>query len=563
LGSETPAIYFDEDDNNNETVDERRYFYGLLQAAGMISDQKDTLKRSARQAMNLVKWLMVDWQEVSSSSSSNVNQNSTTEAINMFGKAFVSLPVVHYKHMNLHLHVTGNENDHRGGAKEDACCMISFILCHHRTETYERMAPVLLEEVVPSPVAQQAYDLWSARPGSHLTTVQQELIKKNTLQRQAEIAIQQRQEAVLLKQQKQLGMDHFQPRAIHHTSSGPVDADLDDDLYHDDGDGNDHPHNADGDHHHAKDGDRGGPFDDDDREDDELDDEEDDDIDELDVMAAIRKRQKTIRKEMMADGGHRGTIHAVRWADSRLAREIAVRERTLHNKNATNTTTTTATTTAAPITNTVRDSTDAILEIQAREDEKAKILGKDPLGIHQSITDIAPNAVIAANVMGNGINNNSEDYFDLRYFEARQAEQIEIALQEIQEDIMRAESMVAQQQSINNSYSPDEMLKKHLLQKASLEQLIESLGGLEMMENAVNVHSMNLTSNKASILPTRPTFNPLLFLTILHRKTAYKELLDSMERLSGRYNLEISLELCSISPYSRCVSINENLHLNT
>jgi hypothetical protein len=464
--------------------------------------------------------------------------------LNMFGKAFVSLPVQHYKHMNLHLHVCGDENDHRGGAKGDACYIISFILCHHRTETSDRLAPVLIEEFLPSPVAQQAYDIWCARIGTHLTPIQQEMIKKNTLQRQGEIALQQRQEAVLMKQQKQLlgGGDH-RPSTIPHTSSGPVDADLDDDD-HDNSDRQDH----DADHHHRpstkqvdQDGfyvDHDDPQDRDLDQDDQLDDD-DDDIDELDVMAAIRKRQKTIRKEMIAEGGHRGTIHAVRWSDSRLAREIAVRERTLNMNN--NTTATTSTTT----TNTVRDSADAIQEIQAREDEKAKILGKDPLGIHHSITDIAPNANISSN-----INNNNEDYFDLRYFEVRQAEQIEMALQEIQEDIMKAEAMLAQQHQQSNNMA-DDIYKKHLLQKQSLEQLVESLGGLERLENTATITSTsnknsksaisNSTTNnnnnsnyKASILPTSPTFHPLFFLTILHRKTQYKDLLASMERLHGK-----------------------------
>lgn len=552
LGSETPAIYLD--DENNDTADERRHFYGILQAAGMTSDNhsntnsnsshKETLKRSARQSMNLLKWLIMDWKEIPDNTNSGSAIQSGGIYLSMFAKAFVSLPIQHYKYMNLHLHVCGDENDHRGGAKEDACLIISFILCHHRTETSDRLAPVLIEEFLPSPVAQQAYDLWSARTGNaHLTSAQQELLKKNTLQRQGEIAILQRQEAILQKQQKQLGGDHN--RTVPHASSGPVDADNDDD---------DHPHGDnsehgpdDGDHHHHRQSttkhiDQDGFYIEDDQnvndEADEEDEEDDDDIDELDVMAAIRKRQKTIRKEMLAEGGHRGTIHAVRWADSRLAREMAVRERTLNNQNYNNKNT--------PTNNTVRDSADAIQEIQAREDEKAKILGKDPLGIHHSITDVAPNANIAAtaNVVG-GMNNNNvnnEDYFDLRYFEARQGEQIEIALQEIQEDILKAEAMVVQ--AGNSSVAAEELLKKHILQKQSLEQLIESLGGLERIENNVPTSGAaattyntltNSSSNRPSILPTRPTFNPLLFLTILHRKTQYKDLLESMERLSSKF----------------------------
>ena len=554
LGSETPAIYLD--DENNDTADERRHFYGILLAAGMTSDShsntnntsssKETLKRSARQSMNLLKWLIMDWKEIPDNTNSGAAIQSGGMYLNMFAKAFVSLPIQHYKYMNLHLHVCGDENDHRGGAKEDACLIISFILCHHRTETSDRLSPVLIEEFLPSPVAQQAYDLWSARTGNaHMTSAQQELLKKNTVQRQSEIAILQRQEAILQKQMKHLG-GADQHRNIAHVSSGPVDADADDDE-------NAHGENSehgpdDGDPHHrhgtTKHIDQDGFYVDDDPNDndeaDEEDEEDDDDIDELDVMAAIRKRQKTIRKEMLAEGGHRGTINAVRWADSRLAREMAVRERTLNNQNYSNKNTPTNN-------NTVRDSADAIQEIQAREDEKAKILGKDPLGVHRSITDIAPNANIP--VIANMNNNHNEDYFDLRYFEARQGEQIETALQEIQEDIMKAEAMVVQ--SGNNSVAAEEILKKHILKKQSLEQLIESLGGLERIENNVSTNGTapvssithntlaNSNSNRPSILPTRPTFHPLLFLTILHHKTQYKDLLESMERLSSKFQLII------------------------
>jgi hypothetical protein len=386
-----------------------------------------------------------------------------------------------------------------------------------------------------------------------LTAAQQELLKKNTVQRQGEIAILQRQEAILQKQQKQLGGgggggggDH---RNIPHVSSGPVDADADDyEQAH--GDNSEHGPD-DGDHHHRQSTTRqidqdGFYVDHDDPNDndvaDEEDEEDDDDIDELDVMAAIRKRQKTIRKEMLAEGGHRGTIHAVRWADSRLAKEMAVRERTLNNQNYNNNNNKNA-----PTNNTVRDSADAMQEIQAREEERAKILGKDPLGVYHSITEIAPtaNIPVTANIASGMNNNNNEEYFDLRYFEARQGEQIEMALQEIQEDIMKAEAMVAQ--SGHNAAAAEEILKKHILQKQSLEQLIESLGGLERIENIVTTNGTattsftnlnmlaNTNSNRPSLLPTRPTFHPLLFLTILHRKTQYKDLLESMERLSSKF----------------------------
>jgi hypothetical protein len=67
-------------------------------------------------------------------------------------------------------------------------------------------------------------------------------------------------------------------------------------------------------------------------------------------------------------------------------------------------------------------------------------------------------------------------------------------------------------------------MKKTIYQKESLEQLVDKMGGLETMES----------NPKASILPTNSRFNSLLFLTLLHRKTSYKELMKSMERLSSK-----------------------------
>lgn len=508
LGAETPAIYLDDgdvEDSNLPSV--RKLYYGLLFAAGMKSDSGVGLKRSARHAMNLLKWLLIDWRDgTDTNHNTNNNNSSSSDSLNLFARAFLSLPVQYYKHLQLNLHVTG---DDRGGAKEDACTIVVLLLCHHLQPESSQggdgtgllpQQPVLLEELVTTPVAQQAYDLWSAR--ANLTAKQQELIKKNTLQRQAEIAMQQRQEALL---QKKIGINTS--ALIHNAARDDLDMVLEDSEHQDASENNLDNNDDERDNHH-----RGGGGGEDDRS-------EDSEIDELDVMAAIRKRQKAIRKELAltsnSDGGgggrhgHRSTVAAVRWEDSQLAREQAVRDRAAaaaaaaQQQNATT------------ISNTVRDSADAAQEVQLREDEKAKVLGKDPLGILVNNHD------------------EGEEQFDLRHLENAQAEQMELALHEAQEDIQKAES------------GNEEALKKAVLSKESLEQLIEKLGGLEAMENR---------NSKASILPTRSTFNPLLFLTLLHRKTSYKDLLASMERLSSTFcrllfmfrRLFLYLEVCFI-----------------
>jgi len=457
LGAETPAIYLDD-----EAVDQPLgLYYGLLPACGMRSG--DGLKRSCRQAMGLLRWMLLEWKE-----NNNSSNNNTGDQINVFARTFLSLPVDLYRHMQLNLHVT---DDERGGAKEDACHIIVLLLCSHLDAAdQETRQPVLLEELVTTPQAQQAYDLWSAR--ANLTVAQQEQIKKNTVQRQAEIAMQQRQEALV---SKSAAVDHDLDLLVDDSERG------------DDSEGGDHDHNNDPNNPNAvniaNNNDES---------------EEDSDHDELDVMAAIRKRQKTIRKELKA-AEVRGDItaakgvHATRWEDSQLAREQAMREAVSSKEQDKQETS---------LLNVRDPHNDLAQEAALREEEKGRLHGKDPLGI------IPPG---------------EEEVTDLRQMEQSQAEQMEKALYEIQEEIQKAESA-----------GTEDQMKKVIFQKESLEQLVEKLGGLETMEN----------NPKASILPTNSRFNSLLFLTLLHRKTTYKELMKSMERLSSKLPLPLTSFTC-------------------
>lgn len=231
---------------------------------------------------------------------------------------------------------------------------------------------------------------------------------------------------------------------------------------------------------------KGGGGDDDDNKGKADDDNDDDsyyDPDENDVMAAIRRRQKKARKEAEQaiakdkKATKNSMFTATRWEDSQVSREQAARA---------------ASAARAGQHDTVRDSQDAAAEAAEREEEKARLFGRDPLGLL-----------------------NFEDY-DLRRIEKNQAEQMEQALQEINEEIQKTESV-----------GNDELVKKATSQKESLEQLIDRMGGIEAMENALTA--------RASILPTNPKFDPILFLTLLHRKTPYNTLIQSLDRLSRKY----------------------------
>ena len=71
-----------------------------------------------------------------------------------------------------------------------------------------------------------------------------------------------------------------------------------------------------------------------------------------------------------------------------------------------------------------------------------------------------------------------------------------------------------------------ELTRKAAAQKESLEALVERMGGLESMEDPSRANCSLLSSNSK--------FDPILFLTLVHRKTSYDALMGSMGRLSSK-----------------------------
>lgn len=396
LGADTPALYYDDDAPLFS-------YMGLLSSAGLQSDEGTTLKRSARHAMNLLAWLLLD-------NHPTTGDANTDAATNVFVKPFLSLPVSYYAALQLNLHLAG---DDRGGAKEDACRIVVLILTQHCDEQQQHVpAPVLLEEVVTEPAAQQAFDVWSA---TRVSAEAAALMQQNAVTRQAELDRLQRQDALLERR----GANHHQH---HHLNKELVD--LDDVMIADD--------LVDGQQPAGDESEHGG-------------------LEAAEQEAALKKQQ--------------AYRTAVRWVDSQVAREQAAADASAARK---------------------RQTQDEAEELAVREAEKAAALAKDPL---------------------------TDEPVDMMLIESRIAEQTELALTEVQEDLQKQESA-----------GVEEMAQKTIMQKESLEQLIEKMGGLEGMEQ----HA------KGSILPTNPKFDPLLFLTLLHRKTPYKDLLSSRTKLLSK-----------------------------
>lgn len=358
---------------------------------------------------------------------------------NVFSHAFCSFAIRHYRMLRLELHI--REGNNRGAAKEEACQIMVVLLTQHYGEDGMSMAPLLLDDLVPQPTAQQAFELWAH---TSTTREQQEKMKENALKRQNEIAMRERKEQL---QNKTLGR-------ISEEFDLADDEDQDDHSENEDSDGSDS------------------------------------DIDETDGMAVMLRRQKQMKKELKKarKEGERAAMEgpATRWDDSQLYREQQARA--ANNQRAAET---------GQHHETVRESQDALKEMAVREEEKAKVLGRDPLGL-----------------LG--------DDFDLRKIQDAQAEYMEQTLQGLEEGMHKAERENTIEDAKSNSAEDD--FKRQQAQKESLMAIVDRLGGLDQLDNPTR-----------SVLPTDPTFDPMLFLTLIHCEVGYRGLISSVDRLTSKF----------------------------
>ncbi|KAG7369675.1 exocyst complex component Sec5 [Nitzschia inconspicua] len=404
LGSAAPTALLG--DHADLFEDNANQIYGLLQACGTPSVEHDhMLKRSARHAMNLLKFLVCDF----------VEDGQSAGELNLFAQGFCSFPVDKYRYMSLDLHLIG---DQRGGAKEDACSVMVLLLTKHMAEDGETPSPLAKEDLLASQQAHKAFDLWVQQ---HATKQQRDLIKTNAEKRKEEMA----------KRDDTLG------------GGGDGLSNDEDDL-----DGSDK--------------------------------DEADGYDEDDALAGLKRRKKTAKKEMLeaTQAGELEEINgpAMRWEDSQLYREQRARFAAHQRMQE-----------GGEYHDTVRDSQEAAAEMAEREEEKSKLLRRDPLGLKDAD-------------------------FDLRMLETNQVDFLEQALLELQEELRKAEAGGEDDQALR-------------AKKESLEMILDSIVGVA----GADAH---LANTGKSILPTNPNFDPILFLTLVHRRATYEELVSSMNRLS-------------------------------
>jgi len=474
--------------------------YGLLQGCGTPSVEHDhMLKRSARHAMSLLKFLVIDFVEEGDSS------NSAGTGLNLFAQAFCSFPPEKYRYMSLDLHLIG---DQRGGAQEDACEVMVLLLTQHFAEDGETMSPLMREDLLASGQAQQAFEVWVVQ---HTTKAQQKKIKANAVQRKE--IVKQEQQAQLLSSTTTGGGGGTTVRSTDRDNDSDEEDSSDDDYT------------------------NGG-----------------------DALAGMKRRKKA-KKELLeakqAGEYEESSGPALRWEDSQLYRErqarmLAHQRLSSRGSNGDDGDGDSGDTTSG-IHDTVRDSQEAAAEFTEREEEKSQLLRKDPLGLHQG-TD-----------------------FDLRAMELEQVEHLEQALQELQEEVSKAEA--AHDASGGGGGEEDQQQTMLRAKKESLEMVLDGIVGVGVgmtLSHANNnpTHQQNQSSRSSSrtspkrsgggggdtttttttsgtviknnnnsnttatvdtgksILPTESNFDPILFLTLVHRGASYEELVGSMNRLS-------------------------------
>jgi hypothetical protein len=227
--------------------------------------------------------------------------------------------------------------------------------------------------------------------------------------------------------------------------------------------------------------------DDEDKDDDE-DDEDDDDED--DVHGVINKSHKTGKK------GKNKKVKgpAVRWEDCDLYHVLQAK----------------AILDSQGKIGSVRDSQEALAEKQRLDEEKAKLLQKDPLGI----------------------STNKE--FDLREIDTLKSDLLESAIKEIDEEINDIEH--EQEKNGSNDKEAQEEVNHRIRsldsQKESMESILDSLNS--------HVNRNGIDDNKErSVLPTDDNFDPILFLTLVHRTASYDTLNKSMIQLSNKTDNQV------------------------
>ena len=150
LGSDSPTAMEDEALSSMVLV-------GLLGAAGCpsSSDLEGSLKRSARPAISLLRYLCLEFD----------GGGGVMGEMNGFAEALCALDVPRLRTMRLEVHIgkgDGDDGGSRGGSKDDACHLLALVLARHTDPDGMADEPVTAADLLPDPRNRAEFERWLA-----------------------------------------------------------------------------------------------------------------------------------------------------------------------------------------------------------------------------------------------------------------------------------------------------------------------------------------------------------------------------------------------------------------
>jgi hypothetical protein len=460
LGSAAPIALYDDEQYGDLSA-----YYGLLQACSTPStDHQGGLKRSARNAMHLVKYLACDHIDLADGEhvALGIDQSGQPE-LNPFAYALCSMKPAQLKLANFDVHLkdgrsNSTDGNARSGAKSEACQILILLFSRH----FDPLAPegsapssptLYMEDLLPSQAAKQSFENWMVQ------NVSKDV--QNTVRSRAMKSI--------------LVTNPLIPNGNNAAN----------------------------------------PF-------------ADEQIEvDIDVIDAFKKRDMTpTQKQAMAEA----EAHAdeqldglgiklykkddllfdstrneppTTWGDSKLAKKqvqlSSADSRSVRGGGS----------------GTDDDiNTKDEEKLKKQNEERQKMIGKDPLGIRP-------------------------EHFDLNNVQERAIEMFEDAIQDLAEEIEDYEPREKAMESARrkkkkkdrHAYSVDQLISLGS-QKNALEAIFS--GEQDEQKQGDGVIKVSTAAKDLSILPTDANFNAMFFLTLVHRNGGYEQLKESILRLDSK-----------------------------
>jgi len=468
LGSESPTALYDEQYGDLSS------FYGLLQACATPSgDHSGGLKRSARNAMNLVKYLALEHVELEKGEpvpgSMGIDATTGLPELNPFAYALCTMNPAQLQIAHFELHLKGGDSadaSARAGAKGDACQVLVLLFTRHfdpnsnsaRNANTNASPPTLLVgDLLPTAASRQAFENWMVQ---NVSKEVQNLIKARATKES--------------------------PTSLVQTPSA----------------------------------DESNPFVG----------VGDDEVEvEADILASFKKRNLTEserlavqeaeahaegqldqlglnlykKDDLMSIGGGGGNEPATCWKDSKMAKK----QIQLNSAES-------ATMRGGGTTDELKPRDEEKIKLQ--NEERQKMIGKDPLSIRPATFDLKNIQAQALAMLTDAVRDLAEAMEDMEP-------------EEVAAELARKKK----KKKDKYAYSVEQLVSLGS-QKGTLEGILNGGNNDKTPKNEGEEEKKDLPAKDLSILSTDANFNPMLFLTLVHRNASYEQLKKSIQRLDNQ-----------------------------